>query len=141
MPTHPVYDQLLSEVTDALEHRILDILLQAYPNTAAGITRQQLVMTLYGYWPDNLETDRNDRIIRKAIEHLRQDWPIVSSSGGAGYRLSEDPQEISAFAAEQASRAERNRENAQRAYRWLPKARAIQEARRTAIQVTQERLL
>jgi hypothetical protein len=141
MPTTPIYDKLLSEVTDELEKRILDILLNINENTAGGITRQQLVLALYGYWPDNLSNDPCDRIVRKAIEHLRENWPITSSSGGGGYRLSEDEDEIKAFAAEQESRAEKNRHNAKLAYGWLPKARAIREIRRTSVRIIQPSLL
>jgi hypothetical protein len=139
--TSPIYDQLLEGVTEELERKVLDILLQSYPETSAGITRQQLVLTLFGYWPENLATDQNDRIIRKAIEHLRQEWPIVSSSGGAGYRLSEDADEIKAFAAEQEARAEKIKRDARAAFRWLPKARAIREMRRSNLTVTQPKLL
>lgn len=150
MTVMPEYDALLAEVSDALERRILDILLQSYPpapvaqaqaETAAGITRQQLVLTLYGYWPENLETDKHDRIIRKSIEHLREKWPIISSSGGAGYRLSEDADEIEAYAAEQASRAARETEKARQAHNWPLRLHAIREYRQTHVKVTQERLI
>jgi hypothetical protein len=138
MTTHPIYAELLAEVTDELERDVLHILLISNPK---NVTRQQFVMKIFNYFPDDLENNQDDRKVRAAIEHLRQDWPIISSSGGAGYRLSEDPTEIQAFAAEQASRAERNRENAQRAYRWIPKANSIHEARRSAQIVKQPSLL
>jgi hypothetical protein len=139
--TSPVYEQLLEGVTEELERKVLDILLQSYPETSAGITRQQFVLALFGYWPNNLGSDPCDRIIRKAIEHLRQEWPIVSSSGGAGYRLSEDDNEIKAFAAEQEARADKIRKDARAAFRWLPKARAIREMRRSNLTVTQLKLI
>lgn len=130
MPTTPVYDQLLAEVTDRLERQVLDILLD---NPGRRITRQEFVMKLFGYPPADLANSTEDRQVRECIERLRaKDWPIVSSSGEAGYQIEDDEEKIREFAAEQSARAEHNRENAQAAYRWLPKAKAIQEARRSA---------
>jgi len=54
----------------------------------AGLSRQDLVMKIYGYWPETLEGNTDDRKIRKAIERLRQRlFPILSTSGRPGYRL------------------------------------------------------
>jgi hypothetical protein len=137
MPTTPVYDHLLTEVTDALQRQVIDALL-ARP---AGISRPEFVMLLFGYWPDDLENNQDDRKIRKAIENLREHWPILSSSGGRGYHLSEDPDEVKAYAAEQASRMNAAQKNVYRAHLWPSRIRAIQEYRKTQVKVEQPGLL
>jgi hypothetical protein len=44
---------------------------------------------------NNLSNDTRDRKIRKGIEHLRNlGFPIVSTSGKAGYKLDTNPQHI-----------------------------------------------
>jgi hypothetical protein len=140
MTTHPVYDQLLTEVTDALERQVLAVLVE---RSGQKTSREELVLLVFGIYvqASQLANSPEDRKIRECIERLRETWPIVSSSGEAGYTLEDDEDRIKDFAREQESRAEKNRRNARQAYAWLPKARAIQEARRTHAQVIQERLL
>jgi hypothetical protein len=120
-----------------LEDRVLEIL-----KRNSGVkTRQELVMELFGYWPDNLETDKNDRAIRDAIKNLHQDWPILSSSSRAGYWLSEDKAEIDVYAAEQASRAKACNDNVRLAHLWPAKIRAISEYRQSGVKAEQPRML
>jgi hypothetical protein len=133
-----VYDDLLKEVTDTLERKVLTTFLE---HPGAKLLRQYLVMHIFGYWPENLTNNKDDRKIRVAIERLRKSWPLVSSSGCGGYRLSEDVDEINAFAAEMASRAARATEKARQAHSWVEQARRVAEVRRTGVQVTQERLI
>jgi hypothetical protein len=137
MPTTKIYDDLLAQVTDELQRNVLITLI----GNPSGMTRYQMVMDIFGYWPENLSNDQGDRLIRKAIEALRKDWPIVSNSGEAGYRLTENAAEIDAYALEQSSRAARELEKAKQAYAWLPKIRTIQEYRKSGVQATQEVLL
>ena len=134
-----IYNQLLSEVTDELERKVL-IVLMFHPE---GVSRSRLIEILYGIWvpPAELANNRYDRKIRLAIEALRKSWPIVSSSGEAGYKLTEDPKEIEDYAAEQASRAARETEKARQAHAWPAKIRPIQEYRKSGVKVTQEALL
>jgi hypothetical protein len=133
MPTTPEYDALLKEVDDALERQVLGVLM-ADP---LGADRYQLVWQIYGVIPSDLANDKNDRKIREAIEHLREKWPIVSSSGGRGYKLTEDLEEIKAYAAEAESRARHLQLDAQHAYNWPRKVRTIREYRQTHIKVEQ----
>lgn len=137
--THPVYLQLLSEITDGLERKVLEILLE---NPTERIDRRQFVHAVFGRVAYDLTSNTDDRQIRECIERLRaKGWPIVSSSGEAGYVLEDNEERIREFAAEQESRAAKNRQAARAAYGWLPRARSIREARRTAMKVTQPGLL
>jgi hypothetical protein len=125
----PVYQNLLSEVTDELERQVLDVLLE---HAGERVNRGTLVLAVFHTYveADQLAASTHDRMVRECIARLREkDWPIVSSSSEAGYTLETDEEQIKAFAAEQQSRAERNLATAKAAYRWLPKARAIREAR------------
>jgi hypothetical protein len=139
MSTTSVYDLLLAEVTGELERQVLDALMQI-PH---GLTRSLLISKIFGVWvPESeLASSIYDRRIRKAIEHLRETWPIVSNSGEAGYRLSEDHDEIIAFAREQESRAEHARNMTRRAYGWLSKTKAISEYRKSGVKAEQPRML
>jgi hypothetical protein len=139
MSTTPQYDALLAQVTDELSRQVLEILMR----NPSGMTRSALVAEIYGFWiPDNeLASNVYDRKVRKAIEGLRKDWPIVSNSGEAGYRLSEDAAEIDAYAAEQAARAAKETEKARQAHSWPAKIKSIQEYRKSGVKASQERLI
>jgi hypothetical protein len=140
MTTTPVYQQLLAEIDDDLERKTLDVLLEQYGSQQKS-SRVYLVWRVLGV-ADQTPNSVSDRKVRKVIEHLRaKGWPIVSSSGEAGYSLEDDETKIRMFAAEQESRAERSRDTARTAYGWLAKARAIREYKRTQVTATQERLI
>lgn len=49
-----------------------------------------------------------DRAMRKGIERLREDYPIVNMQDGAGYYLTYDPSELLRFIKQQHSRAVEN---------------------------------
>jgi hypothetical protein len=140
MTTHPVYDQLLSEVTDDLERQVLQVLIE---RAGTKTSRPDMVFAVFGIYvqASQLADSTEDRKIRECIERLRATWPIVSSSGEAGYILEDNEASILEFAKEQESRADKNRRNARLAYGWIPKARSIKEARRTAEITTQPSLL
>ena len=140
MPTTPTYDHLLTEISDELQRQVLEIL-AANPQ---GISRSSLIAKIYGVWVPQAElaSSTYDRKIRLAIKSLRKmGFSIVSSSGKAGYHLSEDPEEIQAFAAEQASRAAHETTDAREAHAWPLKIKSIQEYRRSNVGATQERLI
>jgi hypothetical protein len=139
MPTTPQYEVMRSQVTEPLQLKVLN-LLEANPK---GVSRMELAMEIYQYPPRNLETSSEDRIIRSAIRKLRDlNFPIVSSSGERGYRLSENKDEIEAMAREYDSRAESCKAEAFR-IRTIqkPLAKAIAEYRQTHKIVSQDRLL
>jgi hypothetical protein len=140
MATHPVYDQLLTEITDTLERQVLQVLIE---RAGTKTSRSDMVFAVFGIYvqASQLADSTEDRKIRECIERLRATWPIVSSSGEAGYILEDNEASILEFAKEQESRADKNRRNARLAYGWIPKARSIKEARRTAEITTQPSLL
>ena len=134
MTTTHVYQQLLDEIDGDMERKVLAVLVE---HAGVKVTRQDLVLYVFGHYvkANQLSASTEDRQIRECIERLRASWPIVSSSGEPGYVLEDNEDRIREFAAEQESRAEKNRQAAKAAYGWLPKARAIQEARRSASDV------
>lgn len=102
----PEYEKLLVELNAGelpiMVQKILDALLQA----PEGLTRKGLIRIVFGEEPDsNLSNDTRDRKIRKGIEHLRNlGFPIVSTSGRAGYKLDTDPENIACMVRELKSR-------------------------------------
>ena len=142
MSTTPQYDALRKQITDELQNQILD-LLEANPQ---GLSRSVLILEIYGAWVPANELANNvyDRKIRLAIEALsmKQNFPIVSSSGKSGYKLSEDPEEIEEMAREFDGRAAHCKERAFKVRTiQKPLALTIREYRQTHKIVSQERLL
>jgi hypothetical protein len=139
MSTTPQYDTLRKQITDELQLQVLDLL----EDNPQGMSRSKIILTIFGVFvpPAELASSVYDRKIRKAIEGLRKDWPIVSNSGEAGYRLSEDAAEIDAYAAEQAARAAKETEKARQAHSWPAKIKSIQEYRKSGVKASQERLI
>lgn len=83
-----VYDNLIAELADgelnALQKQVFELL----RDNPDGLDRYQLVGRIFGYMPEKIGGNTDDRKIRKAIERLRQRlFPIISTSGKAGYRL------------------------------------------------------
>lgn len=119
----PEYEKLLAELNAGelpiIVRKILDALLQA----PKGLTRKGLIRIVFGEEPDtNLSNDTRDRKIRKGIEHLRNlGFPIVSTSGKAGYKLDTDPKNIDEMIWEWESRIVhlQHRVNAAQRYRDL----------------------
>ena len=99
--THPVYEHMLEELAggELTElQRSLFGLLKAHPE---GLTRQELVMKIYGYWPTDVNGNSDDRKIRKAVERMRQRlFPIVSTSSKPGYRLDTSREAVNKMIAE-----------------------------------------
>ncbi len=102
----PEYEKLLAELNagelPTIVCKILDALLQA----PKGLTRKGLIRIVFGEEPDNnLSNDTRDRKIRKGIEYLRNlGFPIVSTSGKAGYKLDTDTENIECMIRELKSR-------------------------------------
>lgn len=92
MPRTDVYDRILQELAagemDKLEVKIFESLRRVYPAT---LTRYDLLECVFGYRPEeheNLNNNTDDRKIRSAIASMfEKGVPIVSTSGGAGYRI------------------------------------------------------
>jgi hypothetical protein len=102
----PQYEKLLAELNAGelpiIVRQILDASLQA----PKGLTRKGLIRIVFGEEPDhNMSNDTRDRKIRKGIEYLRNlGFPIVSTSGKAGYKLDTDPKNIECIIQELKSR-------------------------------------
>jgi hypothetical protein len=102
----PEYEKLLAELNagelPVIVHKILEALSQA----PKGLTRKGLIRIVFGEEPDNnLSNDTRDRKIRKGIEYLRNlGFPIVSTSGKAGYKLDTDSKNIDCMIRELESR-------------------------------------
>ena len=101
------YEKMLEELVGEIDQLMKDIfrLLKENPE---GISRQELVLHICGYWPESLDGNVDDRKIRKAIERMRNRLiPIVSSSGHPGYRLDTSRDAVRAMIAEWSSRREK----------------------------------
>lgn len=103
-----IYRRMLEELgageLNQLQNDVFD-LLRRYPS---GLTRAEFVQQLFGYTPTDLANDVNDRKVRKAIEALRgRLFPIVSSSGEAGYRLDTSRAAVAGMVREWMSRREK----------------------------------
>lgn len=101
------YAQMLTELAGEIDQLMKDVfrLLKENPE---GLSRQELVLHIMGYWPQSLDGNADDRKIRKAIDRLRNRLiPIVSSSAHPGYKLSTSRDEVRGMIAEWRSRVEK----------------------------------
>lgn len=102
----PEYEKLLVELKAGELPIIARKILNAMSQAPIGLTRKELIRIVFGEEPgSNLSNDTRDRKIRKGIEYLRNlGFPIVSTSGKAGYRLDTDPENIECMIRELKSR-------------------------------------
>jgi hypothetical protein len=124
-----VYEQLVAEITDEDEKRVFDLLLQA---DGQRISRVELVKEVFGVVVESeaLANSVEDRKVREIIHRLRErDYPIVSSSGAAGYTMKASAEEMDAYIADQASRKEKIQDNIDHAYRSKAKVSLVKECR------------
>lgn len=134
----PVYDLLLRDITDDLERKVLSALIE---HAGERRTRPQLVFDVFGKYVQSSELANNtdDRKIRECIENLqRREYPILASSGIAGYILVTDDKELDDYVGEIVSRANQMHEKAhalRKSRKWI---RSIQEykANRPAEQIS-----
>lgn len=90
-----VYQQILDDLASGemedLEVKIFHFLRRVYPS---ALTRYDLLEMVFGYRPaeeENLNNNTDDRKNREAIASMfLKGVPVVSTSGGAGYRLDID---------------------------------------------------
>jgi hypothetical protein len=108
MTTTKVYDNLLAEITDELERKVLAALVE---RAGKRVTRQQLIAIVFGEdallraMRGGLANNTDDRKIRECIEALQdKDFPIVSSSGKPGYIMAADEATTEAYISEIGSR-------------------------------------
>ena len=132
MTTHPVYDQLLAEVTDDLERKVLQVLVD---RAGVRVTRPDLVLQVFGVTVEQAELSASteDRKIRECIERLqRRDYPIMASSGTPGYVLAADETVLDAYIAEIGSRIANMQEKQsalRRSRRWIKFIQLWKESR------------
>ena len=107
MTTHPIYDQLLLEITDETERRVFQALAD---RAGEKVTRPELVFAVFNVYVQQSELGNctEDRKVRECIERLqRREYPILASSGEAGYVLLADDEELNKYILELASRRDR----------------------------------
>ena len=124
---HPVYDQLMDGITDAMTRAVLEALIE---HAGERVTRQELLELVHGRTvrehaeKHGLANSTEDRQNRAIIELLQdKGYPIVASSGTPGYVLAADEETTEAYIAELVSRQEnlRNKISSVRASkRWIP---------------------
>ena len=142
MTTHPVYEQLLGEITDDLERQVFTVLAE---RAGEKISRPDLVFAIFRKYDQQaaMGASLEHRKIRRCIEALqRREFPILASSGEAGYVLVADEAELDQYVAELASRKERLAEKIEalyRARRRMPAIRQYRDARKAT--ATQPRLI
>ena len=102
----PEYEKLLAELNAGELPIIVQKILDALSQAPKGLTRKGLIRIVFGEEPNhNLSNDTRDRKIRKGIKYLRNlGFPIVSTSGKAGYKLDTDPKNIECMIRELKSR-------------------------------------
>lgn len=140
MPTTPVYDEILLGVTDELEKAVFEYFAAHIGET---ISRSELVKAVYGIdvKPGDLTNSAEDRRIRECIEALRKrDYPIVSTSGKAGFKLTIDDNEIMEFIGELQHRQAEIGKTIDAAWRSRKKAAQIQKWRSNPPQAQQARM-
>lgn len=106
---HPkeIYERLEHELESGELNDLQKQVFTLLKDNPAGLSRQDLVMKIFGYWPETLEGNTDDRKIRKAIERLRlRNFPILATSGRPGYRLDISREAVYQMLSEMRSRRE-----------------------------------
>lgn len=119
-----VYERILNELADGeldeLEVKVFHFLRRVYP---APLTRYDLLECIFGYRPaedENLNNNTDDRKIRTAIASMfEKGVPIVSTSGGAGYRIDIDLEQWNEVAKELESKKATFQKKVSAAYRII----------------------
>ncbi len=103
------YDQILIDLDAGERAGIARKLFAIFQDHPEGATRQQLVYLIFNRPAKaNLANDTGDRKIRDTIASMRAHLiPIVSTSGGAGYRFDDSPDARRAMLLEMVSRRDR----------------------------------
>jgi hypothetical protein len=126
---HPTYELILGEwekELEDLERKIFQALRSAYPD---GLTRRELIFSVYGvlvHKDEDLNNNAMDRKIRKTIAAMFDNLiPVVSSSGSAGYRLELDPETIRKMIQELKRRIDQYTHKVERGHRLLMKLEEV----------------
>ena len=106
MEPRAIYAAIQESAPEGIDQRVLEILKQ-HRGMDNRISRRELVLHVYGVdlpAGTNLANNRQDRNIREAIERLRTNHPILSSSGNGGYWYAANQEELDGWIREQESR-------------------------------------
>lgn len=104
-PTITAQDEIIRRVRNVMMHCV---------GREKRITRRELVRRVFGdqaalNWSNN---NRYDRMVRQAIETMRDNDCICSSSGSSGYWIANSMQDVESVAAEYISRARKEEQKA-----------------------------
>lgn len=101
-----IYEKIMASAPASIDDQVLAVLEQ-HRGMDNRISRRELVFFVYGIQLGagvNLANNRQDRNIREAIERLRTNHPILSSSGNGGYWYAGNYEEVEGWIREQKSR-------------------------------------
>lgn len=121
-----IYESIIGGIAPGLEQKVFDILATSLGHE---VSRQNIVFRIFGIQvaPSQLANCTEDRQVRECIRSLREkDYPIISSSGKAGYTLEADPVRIDATIAELSSKIESMKDVVEHLYRSKRKAHELQ---------------
>lgn len=134
------YDNLLKSLTTETEQKVFKAL--SY-RIGRMVTRAELREIVFGLRPgeQDLASESHDRTIRKCIENMRnRAIPIVSTSSESGYELSDDPDRIKQYMAEERSRIDHIQDKLTHLQHSMTVATALREWRAEVGVPVQERL-
>lgn len=106
MSTTQVYDQMVATMPEDLPKRIMQVLTTAYKESpGSNVTKQDIIKQAFPLPIRRPATE--DRQLRDTIADLQlAGYPIVASSGKAGYRLAVDSEDAAEYISELESRKE-----------------------------------
>ena len=106
MTTHPVYDRILSEITDETVRDVYCVI-RDYVGEKHRITKEAACLVIWGKFDSSKE-----RTIRECVETLHSVYgvPICTDSGKAGYYMPENERELLKWAREHNSRANKEKQ-------------------------------
>jgi hypothetical protein len=108
MSTTQVYEQMVASTPADLPARIMQVLEYALKNSPGiNVTKQDMIKNVYGKFIEKarLSGTTEERQLRDTIADLQvSGYPIIASSGKAGYRLAQNKAEIEEYVSELESR-------------------------------------
>lgn len=111
-----VYLEIKAMTPQDIDTKVLNVLMQ-HVGRENSISRRHLIDQVFGVCLPvnvNLANLRADRQVRLAIARLQKDYPIIGSSGGAGYCMVSGMDELTRYEAEINSRAKKLLEKSRR---------------------------
>ena len=100
MTTHPVYDRILSEITDDTVKDVYCVIRDSH-GKAHAISKEAISLVIWQKY-----TQTTDRTVRECVEILHETYgvPVCSNSGKAGYYMPANRAELDEYLAEMRSR-------------------------------------